>query len=89
MLHSNRVGQGLPISVIIIAAIGLIVLVIIVVMVQQRTAQFGTGLREVSEATCSPPNQWEPLGTDCDVIYGNFEDQQPGMVCCRQGTVRE
>ena len=41
-------GQGLPITTIIIAALGIIVLVILIVMMQQRTTKFGTGLKNVS-----------------------------------------
>ena len=86
MLHSNRVGQGLPISTIIIIAMGLIVLVIIITMVQQRTALFGKGLRQTT-VDCSPENEAKPAGTDCDLIYANFKDLKPGEICCRKGTV--
>lgn len=84
MLHRHRLGQGLPISTIIIAAIGLIVLVIIIVMVQQRTTLFGTGLKEASESTC--PGEWQPIGSeDCTPIYGRFsdQDQHQGEICCQ------
>lgn len=86
MLHRHRLGQGLPISTIIIAAIGLIVLVIIIMIVQQRTTLFGKGLGEASEQTC--PGTWEPIGTDCDIVYGKFTEQNehPGEVCCRETT---
>ncbi len=90
MLHSNRMtkAQGLPISTIIIAIIGLIVLVILIVVVQQQISKTGKGLREVEETKCEPENQIEPVGADCEVIYAKFQDVRPGQICCRKGTVR-
>lgn len=84
MLHNNIKGQGLQINTIILIALGLIVLIILIVMVQQRTALFGTGLKEAGEATCAPDNDIKPLGTDCDVIYGSFKDVKAGQICCRR-----
>ena len=88
MLHSNRLGQGLPISTIIIALLGLIVLVILVVLVQTQISKTGKGLKNISEAACSSPNSVEIVGTDCEVIYGSFSNVQTGLqVCCKAGTV--
>jgi hypothetical protein len=88
MLYSNRIGQGLPISTIIIAALGLIVLVIMAVMVQQRTTLFSKGLKNVSEDTCAPANEIKSMGTDCETIYATFTDLGPGQICCRKGTAK-
>lgn len=88
MLRTNRIGQGLPISTIIIAALGLIVLIIMVVMVQQRTTLFSKGLKNVSEDVCAPANEIKPTGTDCEVIYATFTDLAPGQICCRKGTAK-
>ncbi len=76
-------AQGLPISTIIIAAIGLIVLVIMSVMVAQKVGVFGKGTREVSEQQCSAPNQVKPLGTDCELILGSFKNLGPNDICCK------
>ncbi len=84
MLHSNRVGQGLPITTIILAAIGILVLVILIVLVQQKTTLFSKGLKNASENTCSPPNDKRPAGTDCEVIYSSFKDLGAGEICCRK-----
>jgi len=85
MLHSNlKRGQGLQINTIIIIALGLIVLIILIVMVQQRTALFGTGLKEAGESTCEPDNEIKPIGTNCDVVYANFKDVRAGQICCRR-----
>lgn len=83
MLHTNRLGQGLPISTIIIALLGLIVLIILIVLVQTQITKTSKGLKNVSENVCSPPNAIKPM-TDCDdIIYGSFTNLQPGQVCCR------
>lgn len=88
MLHSNRIGQGLPISTIIIAALGLIVLIIMAVMVQQRTTIFSKNLKNASEDVCAPTNEIKSMGTDCDTIYATFTDLAPGQICCRKGTAK-
>ena len=88
MLRSNRLGQGLPITTIIIAALALIVLVIMGFMVYQRTGKFGEGTREISEQECKRPNTIEPLGTNCEVIYSSFKNVDPDKICCREGTVQ-
>jgi len=84
MLHNNIKGQGLQINTIIIIALGLIVLIILIAMVQQRTSLSATGLKNASEGTCGPQNEIKPLGTDCDVLYGNFKDVGAGQICCRR-----
>ena len=88
MLRSNRLGQGLPITTIIIAALALIVLVIMGFMVYQKTGKFGEGTREVSEQKCLPDNEKAFLGTDCEIIYGSFTDLSADEICCRKGTKR-
>ncbi len=84
--HKSRRAQGLPITTIIIAAIGIIVLVILIVIVQQRTTMFGTGLKET---TGNCPGEKGTIGDDCDVIYGSFKDIQAGEICCKQGTLKK
>lgn len=80
----SRKAQGLPITTIIIIALGLIVLIIVGAMLYQRTAIFGKGLRNISEQQCSPPNVRAPLGTDCEIIYGSFKDLGPNEICCKK-----
>ena len=77
-------GQGLPITTIIIAALGIIVLIILIVMVQQRATKFGTGVKEVSSGDC--PGDKGTIGDDCDVIYGSFGNIKAGEICCKKGT---
>jgi len=88
MLRTNRIGQGLPISTIIIAALGLIVLIIMAVMVQQRTTIFSKGLKNVSEDTCAPTNEIKWMGTECETIYAPYTDLGSGQICCRKGTAK-
>ena len=72
-----------------LAALAVIVLIVLVTIVVQRTNLFGSGVQEVSEMDCGESGgQWEPFGTNCEVIYGSFANQPPGKVCCKVGTVR-
>ena len=86
MLHNDKLGQGLPISTIIIAIIGLFVLFIMIAIVSGRTGLFTKGLNETVSAECKSPNQVQPIGTDCEVLYGLKTG--PSDVCCKAGTVR-
>ncbi|RMD57703.1 hypothetical protein D6825_03220 [Candidatus Woesearchaeota archaeon] len=91
MLRSN-VGQGLPVSTIIIAILGLIVLLIVGGLVANRVGLFSSGSRAASEQKCvegdNSPNVKMPLGTPCEeVIYGRFVDLGPDEICCRKSTV--
>jgi hypothetical protein len=80
-------AQGLPLNTIIIAALGLLVLVIVIVLFQTQITKTGKGLRNVTEATCDAPNTVEPVGTDCDVVYGSFANVRTGQqICCKAGT---
>ena len=74
-------AQGLPISTIIIAAMGLIVLIILSFMVVQKVGVFGKGASEVSEQEC--PGHKEQLGADCELIPGRFKGFGPNNICCK------
>jgi len=80
-------AQGLQISTIILAVLGLIVLVLLLAIVYQRTNLFTKELRNVSENTCAPQNEVRPVGTSCDAVYAQFKDVGADQVCCRKGTV--
>jgi len=80
----NKRGQGLPINVIIIAAISLLVLIILIALVQTRTTFFSKGVKEVSEAKCEKPYQVKPIGDCQEVIYGAFANVGTSEVCCKQ-----
>ncbi len=88
LLYSNRLkkAQGLPLNMIILAVIGIIVLVIIIVLVQQKTSGFSKGLKNASESTCMPRNEIKSVGTDCDILFGQFTDLKAGDICCRKPT---
>lgn len=87
-LRFSRKAQGLPLNTIIIAALGIIVLFILAIMVQTQLAKRGKELKVITEATCAP-NEVQPLGTECQIIYGSFKDVPSGSICCRAGTVEE
>lgn len=84
----SRRAQGLPITTIIIAALGLIVLVIMVMMVQTQVTKTGRGLRNVTEAKCEPLHEIKPIGGCDEIVYGDFADvrAKPGFACCRKPT---
>ena len=84
-LRFSRKGQGLPITTIIIALIGLIVLVVLIGLVYQQTTKFSRGTKEISEATCEPKNEKKSLGANCEVIYARFTDIGVGDICCKHG----
>lgn len=88
MLRSNRLAQGLPISTIILAVLGVLVLIIVGAMIAQRAGWFGKETRAVTEKKCEPNNVVRPIGTDCTVIFGSFSDVGSGELCCKKGTVR-
>ena len=82
-------GQGLPISTIILAIIGLLVLVIMGGLVYNKTSLFGEGTREISTRSCDPPNEIKPIGTNCQVIYEMFENVGSNEICCKAESVKE
>jgi len=86
MLRQNKLGQGLPISTIIIAALGILVLVVLGVIFSRGIGWFGKDLTAAGKNECPAPYTFEPIGTQCaDVIYGNFKDH-PNEICCKKGT---
>ena len=52
-LFNHKRGQGLPISTIIIAALGLVVLIILFAIVTGRLGIFGTKLTNVTTESCN------------------------------------
>lgn len=52
-IFNNKKGQGLPLTTIIIAAVGLIVLVVLVAIFTGRIGGFGTGVTQAQKITCS------------------------------------
>jgi hypothetical protein len=83
-------GQGLSITTIVLAALAIIVLIVLISIVVQRTTQFGKGVEEVGKQDCGEAEgDPQPIGTNCDVIYGNFEDVPAGKICCKAGTTRQ
>ncbi|MBI4146511.1 hypothetical protein HY489_04190 [Candidatus Woesearchaeota archaeon] len=78
-------AQGLPVTMIIIVAIGLIVLVIMGYIVSQKTTQFGKGTKEVAGQECKVPVGTPMLIEDCqDPVYGAFSNVRADQVCCKR-----
>lgn len=53
MNRIDKKGQGLPLTTIIIAAVGLIVLVVLVAIFTGRIGGFGKGVAEAGELRCT------------------------------------
>ncbi len=96
MLHSDRMtrvfnhkkGQGLSISTIILAALGILVLVVLGYVFSRETSEFGKEIGTAGEGTCSGDYEEKPVGTQCEVIYGNFKGLGTNNICCKKGTAK-
>ncbi len=80
-------AQGLQISTIILAILGITVLVVLIGMVITRTTDFGQGVTQSSQQICEGGTLIYP-GAPCDgtIIYGRFvEDGKiaSNKVCCK------
>ena len=87
MLRSNRLrGQGLPLTVIIIAILAIIVLVVLVAIFTGQTTKFGKETRILTETYCTSLNGTAmTVGSECEeIIYGKFKDITPGYICCKK-----
>lgn len=97
----NKKGQGISITVIIVAAIALVVLVVLIVMFVGRIGIFGAKVGEVTEARCAETCFTNELGIRVygSVIsgatcgegmhqsYGAYDDVSPGQLCCIDDTI--
>jgi hypothetical protein len=97
----DKKGQGISITVIIVAAIALVVLVILIVMFVGRIGIFGEKVEKVTEIncaqTCFTNNQGYKvygrveIGSDCGAgmhtTYGAYDDVGPGELCCVDDTI--
>lgn len=84
----KKKAQGLPLNVIIIAAIVLIVLVVLWAIFTGRMGVFSKGIADVTkggsceEAGGQVKPATEGCAEGCEQIYGNFK-LTAGDVCCR------
>lgn len=77
-------GQGLPISTIIIAVIGLLVLIIMGVLVTQKVGVFGKGTREQTDQKCEGAvGTPAPIGECQSPVYGTFTNLRADQICCK------
>ena len=66
-------AQGISINTIIIAAIALIVLVVLIAVFTGRIGNWGIGVDDVTNPTCTNDDRKPKLAQDCNVantIYG-------------------
>ena len=79
-------AQGLPITVIIIAILGLVVLFVLLGIFGFRAQKFGKEVSSVSEEkTCADSGgELKPI-MNCNVpLLGKFSDVTAGIVCCEK-----
>ena len=79
----NKKGQGLPINVIIIAALALVVLVVLVLMFTGRFQLFSEGLQNclVKGGSCEPASSGcKP--NEAPIINTNCENEKVKGICC-------
>lgn len=75
-------AQGLPISTIIIATLGILVLVVLGYIFSRETSDFGKDLGKAGKNECPQGYELKPVGTPCkEVIYGNFGNTD--QICCK------
>jgi len=96
----KKKGQGISITVIIIAAIALVVLVVLIVMFVGRIGIFGERVERVTtdcSGTCFKNSGGYGVygqvisGTSCGAgmhqSYGAYDDVSPGQLCCIDDTI--
>ncbi len=84
-------AQGLQISTIILAVLGLIVLVILIGLLSGKINLFSKNLRDATDQKCvdlaksDTKNKYvvDDAGTCKNPVFGNFVDVPTGMVCCK------
>jgi len=99
----EKKGQGLPITVIIIAAIALVILVVLVAMFVGRMGIFGKKVATVTEMSCTESCFTNAQGARVHGVvmpgpscpegyheqYGSFKDVGAGELCCIDDTKTE
>ncbi|MBU1004271.1 MAG: hypothetical protein KJ561_00425 [Nanoarchaeota archaeon] len=85
----EKKGQGLPLNVIIIAAIVLIVLVVLWAIFTGRMGVFSKGLTDVTKGgTCAEAGgvvktQVDGCASGCTPVYTQLSDVSTGETCCK------
>jgi len=83
-LFSNKLGQGLSLNVIILAALGVIVLLVLIAILTGQSQKFGKGI-ESSIQSCSDVGGREiPVTAECEKTETTAFTVQtkPGFQCC-------
>ena len=89
----NKKAQGLSVTTIIVAIIGLIILVAIILMLTGELGAFGEGTSEASgcETVCKAigkvKHTTETSDAECknakgQYIFGDYSDVSSGVCCC-------
>jgi len=77
-------GQGLPVNMIIIAAIALVVLIVLIAIASSKLGGFSSKLSNISEGkSCVSPNVVRNLSECSSPILDNFNNLEGDQVCCK------
>jgi len=83
----SKKAQGISINAIIIAALALIVLVVLIAVFTGQFGNWGLGLDQTTNPTCTSDTHEPKLSSECSAIntlFGKYKDVSPGYVCCKK-----
>lgn len=78
----------MPISTIIIAALGILVLVILGYTFAHKTSAAGKEITNAGSNKCEGAYEAQPIGTPCEVVYGSFKELGTNQICCKKESIR-
>jgi len=87
MFLLNKRGQGLSLTIIIVAIIALIVATVLIMIFTGKIGDIREGTDDLIEKKPCPDGYGEKVSANCNpanTLYGNF-DIPPGFVCCNNG----
>lgn len=85
MLHSKKRGQGLSLTIIVVALLALIVAAVLIMIFTGKIGEIRKSADELGEKQPCPNGYEGKISATCkadDTLYGNF-DVSPGFVCCK------
>ena len=85
MLRSKKRGQGLSLTIIIVAILALIVAAVLIMIFTGKIGEIRKSTEELGEKQKCPEGYEGKVSATCkaeDALYGNYE-VPPGFVCCK------
>ena len=90
MIHSKKRGQGLSLTIIIVAILALVVAAVLIMIFTGKIGEIRKQADDIGEKKECPQDYSEKVSAECnavDTLYGNF-DVSPGFVCCKEKKVK-